>query len=69
MDTTMFTGAEDGKTTIKVVKTTLNNVLICFSPISKGKEVLLPNSKADTDVLIATDYNYESQNLRIAITM
>ena len=40
----VITGSIDGKTTIKNFKATLNNVLTCFSPISKDKSVLLPDS-------------------------
>lgn len=64
MDTAMITGAIDGKTTIKGLKATLNNVLTCFSPVSKGKDVLMPNSKAEIDILIATDCISEGQNLQ-----
>ena len=42
----------------------MNNVLTCFSPISKGKDVLMPESDAEIDVLIATDCISEGQNLQ-----
>lgn len=42
----------------------MNNVLTCFSPISKGKDVLMPGSKTEIDVLIATDCISEGQNLQ-----
>lgn len=64
MDTAMITGAVDGKTTIKGLKATLNNMLTCFSPISKGKEVLMPGNSAEIDILIATDCISEGQNLQ-----
>lgn len=64
MDTAMITGSIDGKTTIKGLKATLNNVLTCFSPVSKGKDVLMPNIKAEIDILIATDCISEGQNLQ-----
>ena len=64
IDTAMITGAVDGKTTIKGLRATLNNVLTCFSPISKGKDVLMPNNPAEIDVLIATDCISEGQNLQ-----
>lgn len=35
LDTAVITGSIDGKTTIKGFKVTLNNVLTCFSPVSK----------------------------------
>ncbi|WP_330617579.1 helicase-related protein [Pseudobutyrivibrio sp.] len=64
IDTAVITGAIEGKTTVKNVKPTLNNVLTCFSPISKNKDVLMPNSNAEIDVLIATDCISEGQNLQ-----
>ena len=42
----------------------LNTVLTCFSPISKGKDLLMPNQKAEIDILIATDCISEGQNLQ-----
>lgn len=64
LDTAVITGAIDGKTTAKGLKPTLNNVLTCFSPISKDKAVLLPNNPTEIDVLIATDCISEGQNLQ-----
>lgn len=64
LDTAVITGSIDGKTTIKGFKATLNNVLTCFSPISKGREILMPGSKTEIDILIATDCISEGQNLQ-----
>lgn len=64
LDTAMITGAVDGKTTIHGLKATLNNVLTCFSPISKSKSVLMPDNNFSIDVLIATDCISEGQNLQ-----
>ena len=64
LDTAVITGSIDGKTTIKGLRATLNNVLTCFSPISKGRDVLMPGSKTEIDVLIATDCISEGQNLQ-----
>lgn len=64
LDTAVITGSIDGKTTIKGFKATLNNVLTCFSPVSKGRDVLMPGSKAEIDILIATDCISEGQNLQ-----
>lgn len=64
LDTALITGTVDGKTTVKGLKSTLNNVLTCFSPISKSKAVLMPNSTANIDILIATDCISEGQNLQ-----
>lgn len=64
LDTAVITGSIDGKTTIKGFKATLNNVLTCFSPLSKGKDLLMPDNKAQIDILIATDCISEGQNLQ-----
>ena len=64
LETAVITGTIDGKTTIKGFRATLNNVLTCFSPISKGRDVLMPASKTEIDVLIATDCISEGQNLQ-----
>ena len=64
LDTALITGTVDGKTTVKGLKATLNNVLTCFSPISKSKAALMPNSTANIDILIATDCISEGQNLQ-----
>ncbi len=64
LNTAVVTGSIDGRTTIPGLKATLNNVLTCFSPISKDRDLLMPNSKADIDILIATDCISEGQNLQ-----
>ena len=64
MNTAMVTGSVEGRTTIKGLKASLNNVLTCFSPISKSRDVLMPGSKAEIDILIATDCISEGQNLQ-----
>ena len=64
IDTAEITGSVDGKTTIPKLRSDLNTVLTCFSPISKGKAVLMPDSTAELDVLIATDCISEGQNLQ-----
>ncbi len=60
----MVTGSIEGKTTIPKLKPDLNTVLTCFSPISKGKDILMPNNSASIDILIATDCISEGQNLQ-----
>lgn len=64
LNTAVITGSIDGKTTIRGFKASLNNVLTCFSPISKGKALLMPESDADIDILIAADCISEGQNLQ-----
>ncbi|MGI6725511.1 MAG: helicase-related protein [Christensenellales bacterium] len=64
LDTAMVTGSVDGRTTVKGLKPTLNNVLTYFSPISKDRDVLMPGSTTNIDILIATDCISEGQNLQ-----
>jgi SNF2 family DNA or RNA helicase len=64
LETAVITGSIDGRTTIKGFKASYNNVLTCFSPISKDKHVLMPESDAEIDILIATDCISEGQNLQ-----
>lgn len=64
LDTAVITGSIDGRTTIKGLKATLNNVLTCFSPISKSRDVLMPGRTMEIDILIATDCISEGQNLQ-----
>ena len=64
LNTAMISGAVEGKSTIKGLKGTLNNILTCFSPISKNRDVLMPGSKNEIDILIGTDCISEGQNLQ-----
>lgn len=64
LNTAEITGTVDGKTTIPKLRGDLNTVLTCFSPISKGRNVLMPSSTDEIDVLIATDCISEGQNLQ-----
>lgn len=64
LDTAMITGSVDGKTTIPKFRATLNNVLTCFTPISKDKVLLMPDTKDSIEILIATDCISEGQNLQ-----
>ena len=64
LETAEITGTVDGKTTIPKLRADLNTVLTCFSPISKGRSVLMPGSKEELDILIATDCISEGQNLQ-----
>ncbi len=64
LDTALITGTTDGKTTIKGVKTSFNNVLTLFSPLSKGRDVLMPGTDKEIDILIGTDCISEGQNLQ-----
>lgn len=60
----LITGTVDGRTTFPKMKTDLNTVLTYFSPISKEKQLLMPDNHDQIDILIATDCISEGQNLQ-----
>lgn len=64
LDSAMITGTTDGKTTVKLKRTDMNTILTLFSPLSKDKELLMPDTAAQIDILIATDCISEGQNLQ-----
>lgn len=64
LNTAEITGTVDGKTTSPRLRSDLNTVLTCFSPVSKGRDILMPNSTEELDILIATDCISEGQNLQ-----
>lgn len=64
LETAEITGIVDGKTTIPKLRSDLNTVLTCFSPLSKGRELLFPGRRDELDILIATDCISEGQNLQ-----
>ena len=64
LNTAIITGSVDGRSTVPGLKGTLNNLLTCFSPVSKNRDVLMPGSSTEIDILIATDCISEGQNLQ-----
>ncbi len=64
LHTAMVTGSVEGRTTVPKLRSDLNTVLTCFSPISKDKQLLMPNDTTQIDCLIATDCISEGQNLQ-----
>jgi SNF2 family DNA or RNA helicase len=64
LDSAMITGNVDGRTTIPRFRAVFNDVLTCFSPISKDKALLKPGSNDCIDILVATDCISEGQNLQ-----
>lgn len=64
LNSALITGGIDGRTTCPKLRTDLNSVLTCFSPRSKEKHLLMPESKDEIDILIATDCISEGQNLQ-----
>jgi hypothetical protein len=63
INTALITGSKR-LCTSKNIPTDLNVLLTCFSPLSKGKNQIIPNIKESIDVLIATDCISEGQNLQ-----
>ena len=64
LDTAMVSGTVEGKTTARNLRSDLNTILTCFSPISKDKHLLMPGDNTTIDILIATDCISEGQNLQ-----
>lgn len=64
LDTAMVSGSVEGRTTVPKLRNDLNTVLTCFSPVSKDKELLMPDDRTKIDLLIATDCISEGQNLQ-----
>lgn len=64
LNTAMVSGSVEGRTTVPRLKSDLNTVLTCFSPISKDKHLLMPDDTTEIDLLIATDCISEGQNLQ-----
>lgn len=60
-------GSTPNKTTMKgVAVNDMNDILTNFSPVSKGREKINPNTTEEIDLLIATDTISEGQNLQDA---
>lgn len=57
----VITGSDNPKTNLKGMKGEFNNILVNFSPKSKGREM---TDRAEVDILIATDCISEGQNLQ-----
>ncbi|WFN33463.1 SNF2-related protein [Methanogenium sp. S4BF] len=64
LDTAMITGSVNGRTTVPKLKADFNQVLTCFSPVSKERDLLSLKEQANIDILIATDCISEGQNLQ-----
>ncbi|MDD3264130.1 MAG: helicase-related protein [Candidatus Nanoarchaeia archaeon] len=63
LDTAKITGSGTNECTLNISKD-FNNLLINFSPKSKHREMIIPNSNEEIEVLIATDCISEGQNLQ-----
>ena len=61
----IVTGSGQNKTTMKGVKSKdLNALLTHFSPKSKNRDSIYPETEGEIDILIATDCISEGQNLQ-----
>ncbi|CAH8289136.1 SNF2 family DNA or RNA helicase [Mariniflexile fucanivorans] len=63
LNTALITGSRKLSNS-KKIPADLNAILSCFSPISKDKAQLYPNTPESIDLLIATDCISEGQNLQ-----
>ncbi|MGJ3241507.1 MAG: helicase-related protein [Opitutales bacterium] len=63
MDSGRVTGKDAPKTTLKKPYD-FNSILTLFSPVSKQKDLILPEEPGEIDLLIATDCISEGQNLQ-----
>jgi len=60
----MVTGGDANKTNLSDCKPDLGHILINFSPLSKKRDLIYPDSKGEIDLLICTDCISEGQNLQ-----
>ena len=60
----IISGSIEGRTTCPKLKADINTLLMCFSPISKNRDLFDNAPKEDIDILIATDCISEGQNLQ-----
>ncbi len=63
LNTALITGSKRLSSS-KEIPSDLNALLTCFSPVSKGKNIIFPSIKEEIDILIATDCISEGQNLQ-----
>ena len=60
----VITGSRNPSSTLDGIRADFNDILTCFSPVSKNRDALFNNSPGDIDILIATDCISEGQNLQ-----
>jgi len=60
----LVTGSDENKTTIPKIRKDLSTILTNFSPISKERDKITPESTNEIDLLIGTDCISEGQNLQ-----
>jgi hypothetical protein len=60
----LVTGGSDNKTNLPGLRAEFTAILTYFSPISKKREMIYPDSKKEIDILFSTDCISEGQNLQ-----
>ena len=63
LESALVTGTGNGRCSVKHLSG-LNDLLTCFSPVSKERDALMPRGAPDIDLLVATDCISEGQNLQ-----
>ena len=64
LNTVLITGSDDPRSTLQEEGLTFDKALTLFSPRSKGRDEIYPDTSEEIDVLIATDCISEGQNLQ-----
>lgn len=64
INSAIITGTRNPQTTINNLGSGFNDILTCFSPKSKNRDMLFDNNPGDIDILIGTDCISEGQNLQ-----
>jgi hypothetical protein len=64
INSAIVTGGDANKTNLAGCKPALGHILINFSPLSKKRDLIYPNSTGEIDLLICTDCISEGQNLQ-----
>lgn len=60
----LVTGSDENKTTLPKIRKDLATLLTNFSPISKERDKISPDQRAEIDLMIGTDCISEGQNLQ-----
>ena len=64
VESALVTGTGPNKTTAEGIHPEFNSILTHFSPVSKERDKVYPDTKGELDIMIATDCISEGQNLQ-----
>ncbi|WP_178984171.1 helicase-related protein [Winogradskyella helgolandensis] len=64
VNSALVTGSGNNKTNMKGCRTDLSSILTHFSPRSKNRKDIFPDTKSEIDILFCTDCISEGQNLQ-----